>query len=108
MLHLPMGFKATRYVGLNQVNDSVRYAYEFGPTLLAAVPRSALSWNNATNCLDMPSQVNPMTPSAWLRNVHGKPLHFTTLDETVEFMPYFEVNDQLMTVYPCYPVHTSK
>lgn len=102
-LSLPMKLTPTRYVGLNRINGSERYAFEYGPTLLAAVPSSPTLWNNATNCLHIPH--SPTTPDTWLTPIKGSPLHFSVAvgGSTVVFMPYFEVDDQLMTVFPCFP-----
>lgn len=100
---LRMKLTSTRYIGLNQVNGSTRFGFEFGPTLLAAVPSSASLWNSETNCLHLPH--DPEQPVEWLQPVVGTPLHFSVRlgAGTVEFMPYYEVNDQLMTVFPCFP-----
>jgi DUF1680 family protein len=102
--------KASHYTGLSQVTNSSRWGFEYGPTLLAAVLAHESSWNNSTDCIHLPA-VNPADPNSWLEPVEGKPLHFRPTvssghASTVEFYPYFEVADQLMTVFPCFdPVH---
>ena len=98
--------KASPYVGLSQVANSSRWGYEYGPTLLAAVLTNASAWNNATDCFHLPG-VDPAQPDSWLEPIPARPLHFrptaaSGLARAVEFWPYFEVSDQLMTVFPCY------
>jgi hypothetical protein len=110
-LELPMGFRTTHYVGFNQINGSKRVAYEFGPSLLVALPSSTAAWNNATDCLHVRG-VNASSPDSWLQpegskpplNMRFKPHVKSANDEVapVTFVPYFSVNDELMTAYPAY------
>ena len=83
-----------------------RFGHLFGPTLLAAVPDDPSSplWNSTTDCLDIEG-VDPTTPASWLVQATPDPagLRFTSSRAPgVTFMPYYEVQDQLMTVYPCF------
>ena len=110
-LDLPMALRATEYVGLNQVRGFRRVAYEFGPTLLAARPTAPGAWSNATDCLELDGALaDPLDPSSWLTQAPsptGAPtLHFVPTERaqslSVELVPYFEVQDEQMTVYPCF------
>ena len=106
-LTLPMGFRVTDYVGKNQIAGRKRAAFEYGPTLLLAVPSANAAWDNATNCLHLRG-VNASAPEEWLASAESGALHFkapTTAvagGGSVVFRPYFEVQDELMTAYPAY------
>ena len=50
-LSLPMELRATYYVGKNQVAGTQRWAYEYGPTLLAARPTAEGAWDTKKDCL---------------------------------------------------------
>ena len=78
-LDLPMGFRVTGYVGKNQISGRRRAAYEFGPTLLAAVPANSSSWTNASNaatsCLHLHG-VNATAPGDWLKPAERGSMRF--------------------------------
>ena len=47
--------------------------------------------------------VTPGEPAEWLRADPAKPMRFVpTAAANVDFVPYFELDDEQMTVYPCY------
>ena len=46
----------------------------------------------------------PTDPLSWLTPDPTRPMHFTSAEHGVTFMPYYELGDQLMTVYPAYVV----
>lgn len=95
-----MGFRATNYTGLTQIDGMRRYAYEYGPTLLAATGR----WDNVTDCTVIPD-VDPTQPSAWMVPVSGQPLHFAVKGSPdIVYMPYFEIQDELFSVYAAFPI----
>ena len=49
--------------------------------------------------------VKPGNPAEWLRADPAKPMRFVpTAAANVDFVPYFELDDEQMTVYPCYDV----
>ena len=107
-LDLPMALRAHKYVGKNQVPGSTRWAYEYGPTLLAARPTSPGAWDNRTDCLHV-SGVNASQPSSWLTQQSStveEPMRFLPSPHSgvtgLDFLPYFLVADEHMTVYPCY------
>lgn len=61
-LDLPMGLRASLYTGLNQVGTLKRYAYEYGPILLAAQG----PWNATLDTVVIPRAGDPMRPADWL------------------------------------------
>ena len=95
-------------VGLNQVPGRRRAAYEYGPSLLVAVPSTVAAWDNNTGSLDLHG-VDPEAPASWLTPDPAAPMRFNAkasvaMAGTVMFRPYFEVGDELMTAYPAYDV----
>jgi hypothetical protein len=129
-LDLPMALRATRYIGANQVNHTVRWAYEYGPTLLAARNTSAAGWDASMECIPIRG-VDASDPGSWLVLAPGsdgaadgifdgdgdidgdRPTGGTAssmrfvptkaaASNNVEFVPYFQIADEAMTVFPCY------
>lgn len=112
-VQLPMALEGSEYAGVNQVAGARRFAYLYGPTLLAAVPDPALLpallptllptlWNTTTDCLEIKG-VDPTAPQTWLTQPDAEELRFTSRDVPgVAFVPYFQVQDELFTVYPCF------
>ena len=95
------------YTGLSQVRNSTRYGFEYGPTLLSAVIPSESSWDNATDCFHLVGIETPSDPASWLEPVPGKTLQWRPKASTghqnkTVFMPYYQVNAELMTVFPCF------
>ncbi len=95
---LPMDFRLTRYTGSERVAGQERYAVEYGPILLALIgtqPGQVDEKGNATV---------PLRPDGLfqrLRPKPGAPLHFTIDgDPRHEYIPYWQVQDQLFTCYP--------
>ncbi|MGD0898847.1 MAG: beta-L-arabinofuranosidase domain-containing protein [Thermoguttaceae bacterium] len=87
---LPMGFRVTRYTGADQIAGHQRYAFEFGPVLLAVV--------------GPPGQIahDPARPQDWLKPRPDRPLHFDIAgDSEHRFMPYWQVTNE---TYTCFPV----
>jgi hypothetical protein len=112
-IELPMALRPTKYVGKNQVAGSTRWAYEYGPTLLAARPASPAAWDKHTDCLHIQG-ANASDPASWLElapSTPDAPMRFlpsraasssATGAPPLDFVPYFSVADEQMTVYPCY------
>ena len=106
---LPMGFRMSRYEGYDQIAGYSRYYLEYGPLLMALTGKANLE--TSIRILNDPTQ-----PSAWLKPVGGKPLHYQisvdkgywTLREdeawaekAFEYMPYYDVpQDQEFTAFP--------
>jgi hypothetical protein len=102
-----MGFRVTEYVGFNQIAGSRRVAYEFGPSLLVARPAPG-SWNNASDCVHVRG-ANASAPGSWLQALGDEPplsMRFAparaSADQPVQYVPYFEVNDEQMTAFAAF------
>jgi DUF1680 family protein len=93
---LPMGFKLTRYTGVDKIAGHERYALEYGPVLLALVGSAdaRLVVRSSQRHQDLLKQLKPKT---------GLPLHFTIAGDVVhEYIPYWEVPYKQM--FTCYPI----
>jgi DUF1680 family protein len=84
---LPMRLKFTKYAGLDTVAGYDRYAAEYGPVLLAAVMKNT----EAGREIDF-DRLTPDPSRPLFFNVEG--------DSTYCFMPYWQISDELFTVYP--------
>jgi len=107
--NLPMGFRMSRYEGYDQIAGNPRYSLEYGPLQMALVGK--FNFEHSIRILNDPTQ-----PSAWLKPVPGKPLHYQiSTDEgywrvredeawsprAFEYMPYYEVpQEQEFTAFP--------
>jgi DUF1680 family protein len=108
-LSLPMELKATKYVGLNAIAGAQRFAYEWGPTLLAARNATAAAWDSKMECIPIRG-VDGAEPAAWLDQdmeaMRQGMIRFVPSEASgvtdIDFVPYFDVMDESMTVYPCY------
>ena len=91
---LPMDFRLTRYTGQDRVAGQERYALEYGPLLMALVG----GVGEKGEALLAPA---PQELLKALQPKIGEPLHFTIAGEAGrEYMPYWQVTDQLFTCYP--------
>jgi len=103
--------KSTLYIGVDQlfaksVKQS-RYAFEYGPVLLAAMG----PWNNTLIALSPGasggiyiSGVDPDHPEDWLirddSNINYS-MSFSVLNNpNISFVPYWEIQNELFTVFP--------
>jgi hypothetical protein len=92
---LPMGFRATRYTGVDQIKGHERYALEYGPILLAAA-------GPLDDRLRMRIVQAPESPDTWLQPKPGEGLHFTVPGHPdCEFMPCWDLGQR---TYTCYPI----
>jgi DUF1680 family protein len=91
---LPMEFKQSHYEGAERVAGQERYALEYGPILLALVgPMDEKQ--GATLAMKPDELVSKLKPQP------GHPLHFSIDgDATHEYIPYWQVADQVFTCYP--------
>jgi DUF1680 family protein len=90
---LPMGFRLTRYTGLDKIEGHERYALEFGPILLAIEGSDDARLNAyGANPEDFTKQ---LTPS------FGRPLHFEIAGNAQHrYAPYFAIKNDPFTCYP--------
>ena len=92
---LPMGLKATTYSGFDTTSNSNRFAFEYGPILLALTGNKPAPHviTGTSNLMD------DIIPDA------TKPLRFSIRNNTdYQFLPYFSLEpDQNFTVFPIVP-----
>ena len=94
---LPMGLRSTRYHGADGIPGFDRYAIEYGPLLLGVVGKLDFRGKYVQIAQD------PAKPSAWMQPVPGKAGHFKVAGKPgYEFMPYYEIQDELFTCYPAF------
>lgn len=92
---LPMGFVMTKYSGVTEgFAGKEAYALEYGPLLMA------LAGTNRDGKIDLPFAAAELTAN--LKAVEGKPLHFALPADTLEYMPYYEIDRERFTTYPVY------
>jgi hypothetical protein len=89
---LPMDFKLTKYEGAEQF-DQERYALEYGPILMAVVGPMD-EQKGAQLALATQEIVKHLKPKA------GQPLHFAIEGSPCEYIPYWQVTDQIFTCFP--------
>lgn len=91
---LPMDFKLSRYEGAERIKGQERYALEYGPVLLAVV--GPMDEKQGVSLALKPGDlVKSLKPQP------GHPLHFSIEgDATHEYIPYWEVAEQVFTCYP--------
>jgi DUF1680 family protein len=93
---LPMGFRLTKYAGIEgDFQEKNAFALEYGPILMAVIGKSIQK--GMANV--------PLTETELLKNlkpIAGKPLHFTINDE-LEYIPYYDVRGELLDAFTCYP-----
>jgi hypothetical protein len=92
---IPTGLRLTKYNGQEgDFRGREAYAWEYGPVLMVAVGKGVKD-----GVLKLPLKSAALL--SHLRAVEGKPLHFTIAGvPDVEYMPYYEVNDEPFTSYP--------
>ncbi len=92
---LPATVQAKQYTGADQIDGQMRYSFEYGPILLAAVgsSRAGLSFDGDHSLEHIASQ---------LETIEGSPLHFAVRgNPSVTFMPYWQISEEEFTCYPC-------
>lgn len=91
---LPAAVRAKRYAGADQVDGGARYAFEYGPILLAAVgsSKTQISSDGGLDAKHLASQLKPIDGSPLYFEVRGNP--------GVKFMPYWQVSQEEFTCYP--------
>jgi DUF1680 family protein len=90
---LPIGFRLTRYAGVDQIADGERYALEYGPILLAVVGR---------NDARLRVEGGPADALArQLKPIESQFLHFA-IDANPEhrYAPYYAIKDETFTCFP--------
>lgn len=94
---LPMGFKLTRYEGVDQMQGRERYALEYGPLLMAVLDAADAE-------VIVISDTGPETLLSLLKPVPDRPLHFVLPaqinPEDTRFVPYFEIESESFSCFP--------
>jgi len=91
---LPMGFRMTKYTGLEKGFEENHYAIEYGPILMAMVGVKAKK-------SDIGVRASPENIKELFRPVQGKPLHFSIEGNSeFEYWPYFEVQEEPFSCFP--------
>jgi len=85
---LPFGMRSTRYSGAEEIPGKERFAFEYGPLLLAAMGRGGVTLEMDTTC-----------PDAWLIPITKNRFKLKGSNRQ-EFMTYMDITDQPLTVYP--------
>lgn len=92
---LPFAWKLTRYEGAEQVDGYERWAYEYGPLLMAF--RGELDKEKHIFIRHEPASL----PAALRAN--GQPLHFDILGQSgLEMVPYLQINPTM--TFTCFPL----
>ena len=97
---LPMTFKAERYIGRDRVDGCERYAFSYGPLLMAV--RGPLS-DNCLQAKDEPTIRLSLSAEELLAGLTetDKPLEFSIAnEETYRLVPYFSIKDESFTCFP--------
>ena len=105
---LQMGWRVTKYTGLTTVEGQDRWAYEYGPVLLAMTGAwdptlgGGVEWVQGEG-----AAIDPTRPQDWteLDGSLGGPLQFRVKNATVrdgpvvKLMPYMDVDEEIFDVY---------
>ncbi len=101
----PMGFAAHNYTGVTQKPPFSRFAYTFGPFLLAAEG----PWDAALDCVVLNVSGDARAPQSWLLPPPGTPAgalpppgaaFAVAGSPAARVLPYFEVADERFTAFP--------
>ena len=94
---LPMALRLEPYTGIDQIPGWDRCAVSFGPLLLAAVGAGEVR-------LRLEPGRQPGDLLRQLKPKGGQPLHFTVdANPGIEFMPYWQVENEPFTCFPAVP-----
>lgn len=97
---LPMSWKAEKYIGETRIENATRYAFSYGPILMAL---QGPLMQNALQGENEPSIRFNMTPESFLKKIKntGKPCEFYIEGEPdYTFTPYFSLQERTYTCFP--------
>lgn len=97
---LPMTFKAERYIGRDRVEGCERYAFSYGPLLMAV--RGPLT-DSCMQAKEEPTIRLSLSAEELLAGLTetDKPLEFSIANEEAYLLvPYFSINDESFTCFP--------
>jgi len=96
---LPFAWKQTQYEGVEQVEGYDRYAFEYGPLLMAI--KGNLDTHNQIIIKSAPSSLTSH------RKTSGQPLHFDVEGQPgLEVVPYLEIKPGM--TFTCFPLFARK
>ena len=105
---LKFAWVQTLYKGADQIHDIrseppiyyKRYALEYGPLLMAFTGKNHnIKFNQSAEYITL--KLNPTEYHSWLVP-DDKPLTFNIKDLDYKVVPYFEIQDQIFSCYPCF------
>ncbi|RYY58675.1 MAG: adenosylcobinamide-GDP ribazoletransferase [Chitinophagaceae bacterium] len=97
---VPMGWKAEQYVGETRIKDATRYAFSYGPMLMAL---KGPMMQDALQAENEPSVRLKMTPETLISKIRqgGQPGDFMIEGlESYNFTPYFSMHGGSFTCFP--------
>jgi DUF1680 family protein len=86
---LPVDYRVTQYAGVDTISGYERYAVEYGPILLASV-----GGDKAPHELNVSNLEQQLIPDK------SRPLHFSVAGDTITFMPYWMISEQVFSIFP--------
>ncbi|MBS1801895.1 MAG: glycoside hydrolase family 127 protein [Acidobacteria bacterium] len=90
---LPMGFRLTRYTGMDKIAGSERYALEYGPILLAVANSDEARLNVSGTSVDsFKKQLKAIPDQPLCFNIEGNPDH--------RYEPYYALKEETFTCFP--------
>jgi hypothetical protein len=91
---LPAAIQVKPYRGADQLAGKIRYSFEYGPILLAAVGFKEMD-------ISPSGERNAGQLAELLEPIDGLPLHFSVRGQPgMKFMPYWQITDEEFTCYP--------
>jgi DUF1680 family protein len=89
---LPIGWRARKYVGADQVPGRLRYSFEYGPVLYAAV---------GSDAVELPADFDPERVAEELEPVPGSPMQLRIRGVSgIRFIPYWQISSEVFTCFP--------
>jgi DUF1680 family protein len=101
---LPMSFRLTKYAGVTEdFQGKETYALEYGPLLMGLAAAEV-----PNGILNLPFTADEL--KAKLKPVADKPLHFRIegADGSLEYLPYYEIQEESFTCYPLFKLKTKR
>lgn len=95
---LPLAFKLTKYPGIDQIAGRERFSLEYGPLLMAAL-------GAADAIIAIEGNASPAEAISRLQPKPGQPLHFVLpmriISAETVWVPYFEIQEESFSCFPC-------
>lgn len=89
---LPASFRASKYLGADQISGATRFSLEYGPLLYAVTGKSKIVFDQFSGSQDLIASLEP---------VEGQPLHYRIRGNAeLAVMPYWQVDKEEFTCFP--------